>query len=259
MARAPSTSDRRRSFAMPARSQSCRSTCRPWLWTRCGTEISRAPRSSSRRRDASPPRPAASFLRSRRSRLAAMRGREAEASALIEATIERGQRSRAGARRAGGPVGGSDALQRPRLATTKRPRRRARCTASDIDPYPLMWMLSRTRRGRARESARPTSRGSALERLAEVTLPAGTDWALGTEARSRALLLDGDDAESGYREAIERFGRTQLRPELARAHLLYGEWLRREGRRVDAREQLRTAYEIFVRDRDGGVRRACPS
>ena len=85
----------------------------------------------------------------------------------------------------------------------------------------------------------------ALERLAETTQPAGTDFALGIEARCRALLSDGAAADDLYREAIERLGRTRLRPELARAHLLYGEWLRREGRRVDAREQLRTAHDLF--------------
>jgi ATP/maltotriose-dependent transcriptional regulator MalT len=85
----------------------------------------------------------------------------------------------------------------------------------------------------------------ALKRLAETTQPAGSDFALGIETRSRALLSDGTAANDLYREAIERFSRTRLRPELARAHLLYGEWLRREGRRVDAREQLRTAHHLF--------------
>jgi DNA-binding CsgD family transcriptional regulator len=84
-----------------------------------------------------------------------------------------------------------------------------------------------------------------LERLAAVTQASGTDWALGIEARSRALLRDGDTAESLYREAIERLARTRKRVELARAHLLYGEWLRREGRRVDARQSLRTAYDML--------------
>ena len=86
----------------------------------------------------------------------------------------------------------------------------------------------------------------ALERLAKTTQPSGTDFALGIEARCRALLSDGKAADELYREAIERLGRTRLRPELARAHLLYGEWLRRENRRVDAREQLRKAHEMLV-------------
>jgi DNA-binding CsgD family transcriptional regulator len=86
----------------------------------------------------------------------------------------------------------------------------------------------------------------ALERLAETTSAAGTNWALGIEARSRALLSDGNDAERLYLEAIERLGRTSMRVQLARAHLLYGEWLRRERRRRDARHDLRTAFEMFT-------------
>jgi DNA-binding CsgD family transcriptional regulator len=85
----------------------------------------------------------------------------------------------------------------------------------------------------------------ALERLAETTQPAGTDLALAIEARSRALLTSGDSAELLYREAIERLGRTGIRPELARAHLLYGEWLRRANRRADARSELARAHEMF--------------
>jgi DNA-binding CsgD family transcriptional regulator len=84
-----------------------------------------------------------------------------------------------------------------------------------------------------------------LVRLAETTRAGGTDFGLGIEARSRALVSEGETAEDCYREAIERLDRTQLRPELARAHLVYGEWLRRQGRRVDARAQLRTAHEML--------------
>ena len=85
----------------------------------------------------------------------------------------------------------------------------------------------------------------ALGRLAEATGTGQSDWGQGIYARCRALLSDGADAERWYRQAIDRLSRTRLRPELARAHLLYGEWLRREGRRADARAQLRTAHEMF--------------
>ena len=85
----------------------------------------------------------------------------------------------------------------------------------------------------------------ALERLAEATSISQNDWAQGIHARSRALLSDGEDAEAWYRQAIDRLSRTALRTELARAHLLYGEWLRRAGRRADARAQLRTAHDMF--------------
>ncbi len=87
--------------------------------------------------------------------------------------------------------------------------------------------------------------GDALERLAETTQVGGTDFGLGIEARSRALVAEDGAADGWYREAIDRLARTELRPELARAHLLYGEWLRRQGRRSQAREQLRTAHGML--------------
>jgi ATP/maltotriose-dependent transcriptional regulator MalT len=117
-------------------------------------------------------------------------------------------------------------------------------TAEDIDPYPQMWVLPELVEAAARVGEIELAR-KAFDRLVEMTQPAGTDWALGTQARSQALLSDGENADHLYQEAVERFGRTSLRPELARAHLLYGEWLRREGQRVNAREQLRTAHEML--------------
>jgi DNA-binding CsgD family transcriptional regulator len=86
----------------------------------------------------------------------------------------------------------------------------------------------------------------ALDRLSAMTTIEGSDWAKGLEARSRALVSKGQEAEWCYAEAVERLGRTPLRTELARAHLLYGEWLRRENRRLDARHQLHAAYHLFA-------------
>jgi len=98
----------------------------------------------------------------------------------------------------------------------------------------------------AARSGDPELAGDALEQLSERTRLSGTDWALGVEARSRALLSDGRTAEDLYLEATERLGRCRIKVHLARTHLLYGEWLRRENRRIDARERLRTAHEMFL-------------
>jgi DNA-binding NarL/FixJ family response regulator len=95
-------------------------------------------------------------------------------------------------------------------------------------------------------TARADLAAGALERVMAATAPSSTDWGRGMEARCRALLSEGESAERLYREAIERLARTRRRPELARAHLLYGEWLRRENRRVDARVQLRAAHDQFT-------------
>jgi ATP/maltotriose-dependent transcriptional regulator MalT len=84
-----------------------------------------------------------------------------------------------------------------------------------------------------------------LDWLTERTQATPNDWLLGIEARIRALLDDGEAADSHYRDSIEHLERTPIRPQLARARLLYEEWLRRQNRRVEAREQLRTAYRML--------------
>ena len=99
----------------------------------------------------------------------------------------------------------------------------------------------------AARSDRPDIAAATVGRLAERTQASGTDWALGIEARSRALLSDGEAADGLYREAVERLARTRVTVHLARAHLVYGEWLRREQRRSDARDHLRAAHDMFDR------------
>jgi DNA-binding CsgD family transcriptional regulator len=108
-----------------------------------------------------------------------------------------------------------------------------------------MWLLSDLIEAAVR-SGNPERAAGALERLTEIAEANGTDWALGFLARARALLTEGDAAEPLYREALERLGRTRIRVALARTMLVYGEWLRRENRRVDAREQLRAAHELLT-------------
>src|SRR4029077_3263553 len=98
----------------------------------------------------------------------------------------------------------------------------------------------------AGRSGKPEPAADALERLRQRTQGAGTEWALGIEARCAALLSDDAHAEGLYREAIDRLGDCRVALDLARAHLLYGEWLRRRGRRVDSREHLQTPKEKFA-------------
>jgi DNA-binding CsgD family transcriptional regulator len=106
--------------------------------------------------------------------------------------------------------------------------------------YALIELVEAAARGGSPEVA-----AEALRELEERTLAVGTDWALGILARSRALLASGEAPNTLHLEAIERLGRSRMVVHLARAHLLYGEWLRREHRRLDAREQLRVAYDMF--------------
>jgi len=177
--------------------------------------------------------------------LAALRGREREARTLIDATMsESAPRGEgigvtmahwANALLCNGLGRYEDAL----AAAQEAARHQQELTVP-------RWGLAELVEAAARSGA-PEPASDALERLSEATRPSGTDWALGVEARSRALLSEGDAAEQLYREAIERLGRTRVRVELARAHLLYGEWLRGEQRRIDARENLHTAHEMFGR------------
>jgi hypothetical protein len=108
-----------------------------------------------------------------------------------------------------------------------------------------MWALPEMVEAAVRSGDGETAR-DALDKLVETTRPSATNLAVGIEARCRGLLSAGADADDLYREAIDRLSRTRLRPELARAHLVYGEWLRRENRRQNARQQLRAAYNHFA-------------
>lgn len=119
-----------------------------------------------------------------------------------------------------------------------------RASSFDGDLGPHSWGIAELVEAASRAGAAEIAE-AAVAWLSGVTRPSGTDWALGIEARSRALVSEGTDAEALYQEAITRFARTRLRPDLARAHLLFGEWLRRERRRREAREQLRVAHDTL--------------
>jgi DNA-binding CsgD family transcriptional regulator len=178
-------------------------------------------------------------LRSARMTLAAWRGQEAVASELIEATSQeataRGWTSNAYASSV--LYNGLGRHAAARDAAWQIFERDQVGTGPFVVPE-LAEAASRT--------GDVTLVSAALEWLSERTRVTPNDWSLGIEARVRALLSEGDIAERHYRESIARLGRTRLRVEHARTHLLYGEWLRRENRRVDAREQLRTAHDMLA-------------
>jgi DNA-binding CsgD family transcriptional regulator len=175
--------------------------------------------------------------------LAALQGREAEASALIDAAIS-------GAIAGGQGIGVQYARWVAAILFNGLGRYDEALAAAEQaggdtpELFLPAWALPELIEASVR-SGETHLGGDALERLAEATAPADTDWALGIEARSSALLSAGEAADGLYHEAIDRLSRTRLRPELARTHLLYGEWLRREGRRADAREQLRIAHDML--------------
>ncbi len=175
--------------------------------------------------------------------LAAFRGTEAEASALIEATTRdaalRGEGIGLSVAEWSGAVL-NNGLGRYRQAMTTAERAGGHDRNLGATNWAAVELIeAAVRTGNAGAAA------SALGRLSEMTGAAGTEWALGIEARSRALLSRGKTADNLYHEAVARLGRTRIRPDLARAHLLFGEWLRRERRRSEAREHLHTALRML--------------
>ena len=175
--------------------------------------------------------------------LAGFRGAEAEAAPLIEAVSTAAQAAGQGL-----AVQWSQwvaAILYNGLGRYEMALAEAQAAEQSAELHVSTWALpelieAATRTGQTELAA------EALGRLAKATSIGQTDWGQGIYARSRALLGDGADADRWYREAIDRLGRTGFRPELARAHLLYGEWLRRERRRAEARTQLRTAHDMFA-------------
>jgi DNA-binding CsgD family transcriptional regulator len=169
-------------------------------------------------------------------RLLALQGRHAEAAAAIASATEH---AAAWAHWAAAVL--YNGLGRYEEAASSARQATSNAFAYWVSPWTLPELVEAAARVGDTACAR-----DALERLADTTQPSANDFARGIEARCRALLSDVPAADHLYCEAIDRLGRTRLRPELARAHLLYGEWLRRVRRRVDAREQLRTAHGMFA-------------
>ena len=176
--------------------------------------------------------------------LAALRGREAELSNLLETAVDEAEGRGEGYALADSELVSAilhNSLGRYGATLRLFGPRGERSYDLNSPPRGVAEVIEAAARCEEYELARRL-----LARLSEMASASGTDWVLGIEARSRALLGGGEEAEGLYREAIERLGRTHVRIEFARAHLLYGEWLRRERRRLDARQQLRTALEMFT-------------
>ena len=175
--------------------------------------------------------------------LGSLRGSQAEAIPLIEATINEAEAGGQGL--AVTSARWAAAMLYNGLGRYDEASEAARQAAENPSGLQVsMWALIELIEAAARSGNMPMA-SDALERLAETTQVSGTGFGLGIEARSRALMAEDGPADGLYLEAIDRLGRTQLRPELARAHLVYGEWLRRQGRRSQAREQLRTAHGML--------------
>ena len=175
-------------------------------------------------------------------RLCGLQGREDEATAVIASAIERfGGQGMTAVRAYWAAAVLYNGLARYAEAASAAQR----ATANALNHWIPTWVLPELVEAAVRTGDTALAR-DAFERLAQTTGPCAAEFAQGIEARCRALLSDGMAADELYREAIDRLRRTRLLPEAARAHLLYGEWLRRENRRVDAREQLRTAHEMLT-------------
>jgi DNA-binding CsgD family transcriptional regulator len=175
--------------------------------------------------------------------LTVFRGQEAQAAHLLQTATDDAERRGEG--RALNYIGWAAAVLYNSLGRYEEALAAAQRASEDRPAVEFAsWALVELIEAAVRSGV-PERAAGALQRLTGIARACGTDWALGAEARSRALVSDGTAAENLYREAIDRFGRTRLRVDLARARLLYGEWLRRERRRRDARAQLGSAYEIF--------------
>ena len=174
--------------------------------------------------------------------LAAFRGSQAEAVPLIEGTLE--QAAAAGQGAAVTWAHWVAAILYNGLGRYQEALASARQAAGYKLVHLSMWALPELVEAAARTGDTGLA-ADALDQLSEWTQAGRTDWGLGVETRSRALLSDGEAADRLYREAIDRLGQTSMGPDLARTHLLYGEWLRRQRRRSDARAQLRTARQML--------------
>jgi DNA-binding CsgD family transcriptional regulator len=176
--------------------------------------------------------------------LLALRGRDAEVTSLIDG-------SRVEVTRRGEGIGISvldwaEAVLYNGLGRYEEARESAsRIAEHPQDLAPSNWHMAELIEAAARAGT-PERAADAHGRLVAMTRASGTDWGLGIAARSEALLVEGKHADDLYVEAIDRLGRCRIAVDLARAHLLYGEWLRRERRRIDARTELRKAHELFA-------------